>query len=189
MSDLRREVGFLRSLSSQRLGSLLWPEGLIAIVVGVGGGACLIQWDSVAERSQIVGEVLTVVALLLGITFTAFSLLISLMSKEYLILLNEADEGFVAFTRPFIIALGLQVSSVVIAIAYMAAASHLPRGVEKSVFVVWTLLSAYVIVDILALGRNIAMHGMMRTRQVVSQTTDGGGPKKVQQIDRKTNLQ
>lgn len=188
MSELRREVGFLRSLSSQSLGSLLWPEGLIAIVVGVGGGVCLIQWDSVAERSQLVGEVLTVVALLLGITFTAFSLLISLMSKDYMILLNEADEGFVAFTRPFVVALGLQVSAVVIAIAYMAAAPHLPRGVEKSVFVVWALLSAYVTVDILALGRNIAMHGLMRTRQVVSQAIDESGRQKVQHIDRKTNL-
>jgi hypothetical protein len=185
MSNIRREVGFLRAVARLRVGALLWPEGVIALAVGVGGGVALCVWGTRIGRTGVVGEGLAITGLLLGVTFTAFAFLISFMSEDYIELLNEAEDGVLSFTRPFILAIGLQIFTLIVGIFYKAAQTHLPSGVEKVTFVVWCVVAAYVLVDVLALGRNMAMHGLARARQVLGKTQDAAGIARIERFDRK----
>lgn len=175
MSELRRQVGFLGSLGSNELKDLLWPEGAVAVVFGVGGASCLVVWDTVAQRSQVVGEGLAIVGVLIGITFTAFSLLIALLSDDYIRLLEKAEDGILGFLRPFVTAIGLQITVVLLAIAYRAIAMHVTPAAEKTIFIVWSFLFVYVLADILALARNVSMHGLFRARDLLRRDEEESG--------------
>jgi len=189
MSSLRRQVGFFGSIGSTELGRLLWPEGVVALVVGGGGAACLVAFDTLHSRIGVVGDGLALVGLLLGIVFAAFSLLIAFFSDDYIRALNLAQGGIVVFMQPYITAIGLQIFAIFVGITYRASATKLPSGVEHVLFGLWLFLFVYVLVDILALARNMAFHGLLRARQVLHEELDENGNPKIRNIESKTSDQ
>jgi hypothetical protein len=186
MSKMRRQVGFIASLGSTQLNQLLWPEGAVALVIGAGGGFCLVRCGTLPHRTEVVGEGLALVGLLLGIVFTTYSLLIAFFSDDYIKLLDNADDGIVSFLRPYISAIGLQIVAILLSIGYRASASQMPTSVEHSIFIVWSFLFVYTLVDTLALARNVAMHAITRAKMArVSEDTSAS----IHHIDGKTKEQ
>lgn len=166
MGELRRSAGFLAAVADSSVKGLLWPEGCLALIVGVGGGAGLLATTAVTDRVVVAGDLLPLVAALLGVVFAAFALLITLLSDDYLRLLDKATDGVLAFMRPFVMAIGFQIVAIVSAVAYRAAAEHLPSKVEVGLFL-WTLtVGSYALLDVLALARTVTMHGITRARQL-----------------------
>jgi hypothetical protein len=167
MTELRREVGFLRALGQTKLSQLVWPEGVAAALVGLGGGVLLLNSTTSVERVAIVGDCLAILGVLLGVVFAAFALMIAFFSDEYLRTLDRGVQGgAIAFIRPFLIAVGLQVTAVFLTIGYRAAATDLDSRVEVGWFLVWAFLFAFVLVDVVALARAIAMHALTRARML-----------------------
>ena len=129
-------------------------------VIGVGGGSLLVAWSTKRELSAVVGDGLALTGLLLGLVFAAFSLLIALFSDDYIRLLSKAEDGVEAFLRPLLIAIGLQVTAIVVAIGYRAANPHMTYVVAAALFLVWAFLFSFVLVDIVALARNVTLDGL-----------------------------
>ena len=166
MNEQRSQVGFLRSVGRTPIGQLLWPEGTIALVVGLGGGIALLNTMTAAERVQTVGDGLQLLGVLLGVVFAAFALLIALFSDEYVKLLTKAEGGVLVFLRPFIIAIGCQVTTLFLTVGYRASATDLDSRIEVGVFLAWAFLFAFSLADVVALGRSIMLHGIYRARLV-----------------------
>ena len=169
MTSPRHEAAFLTALGHLKIRDILWPEGTLALVVGVGGTLALHHFVSLSVRISTVGDSLAMIGTLLGVVFAAFALLIALFSDAYVNLLQKAEGGIKSFLRPFIVAVGLQVTTLIVAIAYRAVAQRVPRTTEFILFVVWGFLFIYVLTDIVALTRNVMMHGLTRAAQI-SQT-------------------
>lgn len=186
MSSPRKEVGFIGSLGKMTLVQFVWPEGVLALVIGGGGGTCLVLWGSVEERGAVISEGLTIAGVLLGIVFAAFSLLFALFSDDYLRLLAKIEGGIATFTRPFILALGFQVMSIFLAIGYNGAVSHVSSLISKIVFIFWSFVFAYSLVDVVALGRNVALHGIRRANLAVSSSIIDNTTPNVTPIDSRT---
>lgn len=124
------------------------------------------------KLAGVVGDGLALTGLLLGLVFAAFSLLIALLSDRYIRLLSKAEGGVAAFLRPYMIAIGLQVTSIFVAIGYRAAYPHMTYAVAATVFLVWAFLFAYVLVDIVALARNVTLHGLYRAQLATASDPD-----------------
>lgn len=174
MSEQRRRAGFLTSLAKTPLGDLLWPEGLGAALIGIGGGTALLSITGVAERLALVGDGLQLLGVLLGVVFAAFALMIAFFSDDYVRALDGVDGGIGSFMRPFTIAVGVQLTTIFVTLGYRAAGSWLPETIEKVVFVAWAFLLAYALLDVMALARNISMHGLARAHQLKLRSGSGG---------------
>ena len=172
MGAKRREVGFLGSLAKTPAGSLVWPEGTLAVVIGIGGGTAILRSATVTQRAALVGSTLTSMGVLLGVVFSAFALLITLLSDDYLRLLDKAEGGLLVFIRPFMIAVGIQVTTLFVALGYIAAAGDLASQVEVAAFLVWSFLFSFALLDVVALARTVAMHGLTRAEQVRRSSSD-----------------
>lgn len=186
MSSPRKEVGFIGSLGKMTLVQFIWPEGVLALFIGGGGGTCLVLWGTLAERGNAINEGLTIAGVLLGIVFAAFSLLFALFSDDYLRILAKVEGGIATFTRPFILALGFQVMSIFFAIGYNGAVSHVSSAVSNGVFIFWSFLFSYSLVDVVALGRNVALHGIRRAQLAVSSPKLESANPNVTAIDSRT---
>ncbi len=173
MANLRREVGFLGALSSSSFGSLLWPEGTIALVVGIGGGCRLLSLATVEQRVELVRDSLQLLGVLLGVVFAAFALLIALFNEDYVKLLQNAQRGVLAFFRPFTIAIGVQVVTVFLALAYTVAAPLVDSRLEVGAFLAWAFLFSFSMADVVALTRSVALHGYTRARQIAGPESGG----------------
>lgn len=165
MAEQRRSVGFLHA-ANQNVGALLWPEGAIAIVLGLGGGTFLLANTSIANRSLLVADGLTSLGVLLGVVFAAFALVFSQLTDDYLSLLDKTPGGISAFLRPFVFAVGCQVITLFLAMAYRGAAAVIPSQLEVALFLAWAFLFVYSVVDVVALARNVSMHTLWRTELV-----------------------
>jgi hypothetical protein len=154
------------------LGSLAWPEGLLAIAIGIGGGIALLDTVTLAQRREVVGDSLQLLGVLLGVVIAAFALLIALFSDRYVRLLEKAKDGIIAFLRPFMIAAGCQVTAVFVAISYRASAAYLGTDVEKAFFLTWAFLFSFAMLDVVALTRNVMLHGLLRAGSVGSDEDD-----------------
>jgi hypothetical protein len=164
MPSPRQSVGFFAALGQSTLRQLFWPEGVIAIVLGLGGGSLLVAFGTRVERVGAVGDGLLLVGVLLGVVFAAFSLLIALFSDAYIRLLAKVEGGVAAFLRPYILAIGFQVTTIFLAIGYRASVAHLPKGVDTAWFLTWAVLFSYAVADVVALTRNVTLHGLYRAR-------------------------
>lgn len=164
MTTPRREVSLARSLAKTDFGALAWPEGTVAAIVGIGGAIGILSSTDRAARIAVVGDSLSILGVLLGVVFAAFALLIALMSDEYVRLLDKASDGVVAFMRPFMVAIGVQVTTIFLAIGYRATALDLDSKVEVLAFVVWAFLFTFAVSDVIALTRTIMLHGLTRAR-------------------------
>lgn len=162
MVSLRRRVGFLRSVGQTSVASLLWPEGTLALGLGLGGGGAIVYATSVTSRITIVGDGIAVVGLLVGVVFVALSVSVALFrDAEYAKLLQHAEGGLGAFLRPFMIAIGCEVLTLFVGIGYRGLATVLPESVEPGAFLLSATLFSYSLLDIVALTRNLIMHALV----------------------------
>ena len=136
-------------------------EVLVALGIGL-PGACYVLANTVArDRQEIAYDYLFVAAPLLGLVFAAFVLVVSLFSDSYVRAL-AGESGIVSFLRPFVVAIGLQLATVLLCVAYRSVATVAPSKVEVGMYVACTLLFLFAIFDVLAVTRTVAKHGLTR---------------------------
>jgi hypothetical protein len=163
LSSLRREVGFLHAIGQLRLKDILWPEGMMALVVGgVGGGVVSSLVDATA-RQDIAGDFLVLLGALLGIIFAGMAIVATMMSEDTVRWLSS-DSGIMPFFAPWVVAVGLQILTILLAVAYRATALLLPPPAEAVWFVVLCILFVYAMADVLALTRTVVAHSIVRER-------------------------
>ncbi len=163
---MKGEFGFWRSLRRLRGEDILSIELLVALVLGVGGGLAVLAETSLQHRLSVAGDFLIVIGPLLGVVVAAFALVVSLLSDTYIRALNENPDGVSAFLRPFLVAIGIQVAALLLAVGYRASASQLSASLESTVFVVLSFLFTYAVADVVALARGILAHGVTRAKEV-----------------------
>lgn len=166
MMEAAKAVGFWRSLRKLSGEDIFGPEVLTALLLGVGGGTALLGQTTSAGRAGIAVDFLYVVAPLLGVVFAAFALVISLFSDDYIRVLNEHPDGVAAFLRPFLVTIGLQVGTVLLAIAYRAGATLVPSQVEVGTWLALCFLFVFALLDVVALGRGVLLHGVTRAEEI-----------------------
>lgn len=166
MPERRREVGFVTALGKSSVSSLIWPEGVGAAVVGLGGASLLITYADLDTRLRVAGDALVVLAPLLGVVLAALTLVIAVSTDQYVRLLSKTASGLIGFYRPFIIAIGVQVWTILIVIAYRAIAGEASEEAEGWVFRLVGFLVVFSLLDILAVGRNVLMHATTRARMI-----------------------
>lgn len=167
MTSLRWRFGFWNALGNMSLRKLfLSPEFVGAILLGTGGGLVLLQITDINDRISVAGDALVLSGALLGIVFAGFALVVGLLSDSYLRWLEETPSGVEGFFASFIVAVGIQVGTLLMALSYRAAAPHLDESVERWVFGVLCFLVVFAALDVVALARDVYAHGVARARGV-----------------------
>ena len=166
MAEYRRQVGFLPSLSKLTIGSLLWPEGVGGLVFGGGGAIALIQVSSLKARLEVAADALVVLAPLLGVVLAGLTLVIAVSSDDYLRLLARTKKDPLAFYRPFIIAIGVEIWTMLLIIGYRAVAEDMPNTWENWGFGIVCFFIVFALLDILAIARNVLMHTLIRSKAI-----------------------
>lgn len=164
MNRLRLEVGFWGSVGRLKLKDLFSFEYLSSLVLGVGIAVLLSLFSTPAEREAVAGDYLVIAAALVGVVFAGMALVVALMSDAYMRLLAESDSGVTGFLSPFMLALGLQVSSVLLSVGYRAFAGLLPVLAEQIFFGVISVLFIASALEIVVLARNVFMHARLRVQ-------------------------
>jgi hypothetical protein len=103
---------------------------------------------------------------LLGIVFAGFTLVVSLLSDDYLRWLSTSPDGPRGFLAPFVIAVGVQVFTLLLAIVYRAIATDLSSSYEKTLFVLIGFFTTFAALEVVALARNVFAHGLTRARGI-----------------------
>lgn len=158
-------VGFWHALGKLSFAELK-VEGSAALILGIGAALALLSTTDAPDRVEVAGDHLVIAAPLLGIVFAAAALVIALFNDEYWRVLNANPDGVAGFLRPFMLAIGAQVGTVLLAVAYRAGAEHLDSRVEVGAFVVLSVLFVFATLDVVALGRTILRHGHTRAKAV-----------------------
>jgi len=166
MPERRREVGFLTALGKSSVVSLLWPEGFGAVVLGLGGASLLVEYSDLETRLSVAADALVVLAPLLGVVLAALTLVITVSTDDYVRLLSKTSSGVVGFYRPFIIAIGCEVWTILLLLTYRVAAAAMGEGAEAWMFRLVGFLVVFSVLDILAVGRTVLMHATTRARIV-----------------------
>lgn len=171
MGESRREVGFWKAVGQMHLRDLLTIESVSSLLLGGGLAYWMFTVGSATSRASLASNYLVVVAALLGIVFAGLALVVSLLSADYLRLLRSGDNGVLGFFRPFTIAIGLQVFSVLTTIFYLALTAVLPaqpvgflHQIEPWAFGVVSVLFIGSCLELVVLTRSILLHAQLRSR-------------------------
>jgi hypothetical protein len=175
MDSAAPKVGVWRSLA--RLGNypsknLLWPEGLPALAVGVGGAILVISNSELSDRTDLMGTIVGLAAALLAVVFTALAIMVALPAGSYLRALQRDDpgsDGMAGFLSPFLIAVGTQIAILFLALGYGLVSSHLSDTAEHLAFCLLGFLVAYGLLDVVALARSLVRHGILRARDAIQE--------------------
>lgn len=178
MGNIRRQVGFWTAVGRLRVSDVLSIEAVASLMLGVGLAWLLWRFEDVAKRSEIAGLYVAVVAALVAIVFAGLALVASLLSDSYLRLLETSDSGILGFFRPFLIAVGVQIATVVGALLYSALADALPAGVEPWLFGAVSVFFFASCLEIVVLTRSVLMHALLRTKfaSAIESTKQRGRP-------------
>lgn len=174
------KIGIWRAawrLSDLSLKRLLWPEGLPALVLGGGGAVLLVGASSVADRTGQMNSVVQLSAALLAVVFTALAIMVALPSGRYLQALQRDDpesDGMRRFLEPFLLTLGVEMTVLLLALAYPLAAESVTAPVEHAVFYVLGFLVVYGVLDVAALARSVVRHGIGRAKESVREAERDG---------------
>ena len=170
------KVGVWRALG--RLGSytvreFLWPEGVLGVVIGVGGSWLIVKGTSAADRVDAMGDVLALSGALLAVAFTALALVVSIPSARYIRKMAETPGGgMIRFLDPFLVAVGTQASILLGGFAYTLGAAHVPWQLEHAAFYTLSFLVVFGLLDVVALARSLVRHGLNRGIEALR---EGGG--------------
>jgi hypothetical protein len=181
--DPELNVGFWRALAgfgTARLVDILWPEGLPAILLGGGGAFLAVRATAVSTRASLAFTGALLAGALIAVSFASLAILVALPSSRYMRALAETTAGGMrVFLDPFLLAIGLQTGTVLLAFGYSLFAGHVARPIEHARFYVLGFLFVYILLDIGALARALVRHGVLRARDAVyeheeQQLSDGG---------------
>lgn len=174
--DLDRPVGVWRAVGDFRLKDMLWPEGVLALLIGGGGAALILGAASLSSRTDIMGDVLALAGAFLAVVFTALAIVVSLPSNSYLRMLGETPNGGMRrFLDPFLVAVGTQVALILLCIAYRLVATDVPSAVEHGAFGFIAFLFVFGLLDIAALARQLVRHGILRATDAMLDANGHGG--------------
>lgn len=138
IEGLRRPVGVWRAvaaLGDYRLKEALWPEIMLALVIGGGGSVLVVRSTGLAERTSTMNDLLFIAVALLAVVFAALAVVVSLPSTSYLRMLGETPGGGMRkFLDPFLVAVGTQIALVLLALAYRFVADDLAAWLEHATF-------------------------------------------------------
>jgi small-conductance mechanosensitive channel len=166
VEGLRRPVGVWRAviaLGDYPLKQALWPEAILALVIGGGGSVFIVRATTASERVGAASDVLVLAAALLGVVFAALAIVVSLPSTSYLRMLGETEDGGMRkFLDPFLVAVGTQIVLLLLAFAYSLAAEAVPWWVEHAAFYVMATVLVLGLLDIAGLARQLVRHGVLR---------------------------
>lgn len=166
MPPEREKVGFWSSLRKLTGADIFGPELLGALIIGIGGGTVLLAQTQAPRRVEIAADFLYIIAPLLGVVFAAFALVIALFSDDYIRALNANRNGVAAFLRPFLVTIGLQVGAALLAVAYRSGADVAPSEVEVGAWLALCFLFVFALLDVVALGRAVMLHGITRAEEI-----------------------
>lgn len=164
MGEVRNEVGFWRAVGRLRLSDVFSVETIASIVLGAGLGFGLFALGTIRDRVEIAGLYVGVAAALVAIVFAGVALVTSLLSDSYLRLLQASDSGVLGFLRPFMIAVGVQITTVIGAVGYSAMAEFIPEASEPWVFGVLSIFFVASCLEVVVLMRSVFMHALLRTK-------------------------
>lgn len=150
-------------MGNVKVRELFWPEGVSAVLLGVGGAIVILKGTSVTARLAVASDFLTLSGALLAVVFTGLALVVSIPSPDYMRKLAETPGGgMIRFLDPFLIAVGTQAALILVAFAYKLAAEHVPRVIEHAAFCVLGFLLVFGLLDVVALARSLVRHGLNR---------------------------
>lgn len=159
-------MGFWGAVGRLRLSDVVSVENVSSLVLGGAGALVLVLNTSSATRHGVAGDYLAIAAALVGVVFAGLALVVALLSESYMKLLAESTSGVTGFLSPFMIAIGLQVGSLLISVAYRAL-GELPAfvPVEPWFFGAATVLFVTSCLEVIVLARNVFMHARLRVKQ------------------------
>jgi len=164
VSKIRSEVGFWATVGRLKLSELFSVENISSVLLGAGLAWFLVVNASLEDRVRVAGLYLSVVAALVGIVFAGLALVASLLSEAYMALLRSGDTGVLGFFRPFMLAIGVQVATVLLSLTYCAVAKLISQSLEPWVFGVSSALFFSSCLEIVVLTRSVLMHTLLRSR-------------------------
>ena len=144
---------------------MFYPEGFIACVVGGAGGFYVHHVTTRSERVLIVSDTISVLSMFLCAILVVFALF-TMFSDKYLHVIIDANVGLSVFMRPFIVAIGMQVWTLLLAVIYCFIGTHVFGAIEHMLFMIWSFLFVYVLADFVALGRGLFAHGLTREKML-----------------------
>ena len=165
MGSLRRSVGFMAALGNTKIKSILWSEGALALLIGLSSSSAAIVYLALPLRLEAASDALRVLSSLLGMVLAGLMLVITISNDDYLRLLNRSSVGVVGFYRPFVLAIGIQILTILSLIAYRATAEDVSSSIEGWSFRLVTVLFIFSLLDIVALARSLLMHAVTRAKQ------------------------
>lgn len=164
MGEVRNEVGFWRAVGRLRLSDVFSMETIASVVLGASLAFGLFAMGTLRDRVEIAGLYVGVAGALVAIVFAGVALVTSLLSDSYLRLLQASDSGVLGFLRPFMLAVGVQIATVLGAVGYAAMARFIPEAWEPWVFGVLSILFVASCLEVVVLMRSVFMHALLRTR-------------------------
>ncbi|MDZ8202080.1 hypothetical protein RZO50_11185 [Microbacterium sp. SSW1-59] len=164
MGEVRSEVGFWRAVGRLRLSDVFSVETAASFVLGIGLAVGLFALGTPRDRIEVASLYVGVAAALVAIVFAGVALVTSLLSDSYLRLLQASDSGVLGFLRPFMIAVGVQVATLLGAVGFAATAEFLPPGLEPWFFGVLSVLFVASCLEVVVLMRSVFMHALLRTK-------------------------
>ncbi len=170
MGELRRKVGFLPNLGRQRVVSLLWPEGLFALTIGGLGFYVLYGSSTASVQNQLAGDLLTVLAPLLGVVLAALAVVVAVTSLETRLAMDQVPNGVMAFFSPFILAIGFEIVAILVVLGYRATAELVDPSTQRWLFATVGAVAVFALVDVLAVARTVLMHALLATTSQKSAT-------------------
>jgi hypothetical protein len=178
------KVGVWRAFGEFKLREAIWPEGLLAIVIGVGGASAALHYTPLHDRVSTIGDLLFLSGALLAVVFTALAIMVSLPSTSYFRMLQETPEGGMRrFLEPFLVAVGTQIGVVLLGLGYRLLAAHVGTWAERVAFDTLGFLFVFGLLDIAALARQLVRHGIYRAADAaMSYEEESGRPSAVRKL-------
>jgi hypothetical protein len=164
MGSIRREAGFWTAVGRLRLSDVVSVETISSALLGSGLAWTLWQYEDLGQRVDVATSYVAVSAALVAIVFAGLALVASLLSETYLRLLDSGETGVLGFFRPFMIAVGVQITTVIGALLYSALAELIPATVEPWAFGVLSVLFFASCLEVVVLTRSVLMHAMLRSK-------------------------
>lgn len=163
MPRSRREFGFWRAVGRLRIAQVIGRlEALAALVLGIGGGVLAARFTVTDQRMAAAGDFQALSGALAGIVFAGFALVVGLMSDQYVLWLKKTADGIPGFLGPFLVGVGLQITSLLVAVTYRVAAKALPAPWESVAFALAATIFVYAALDVVALARSVFAHAVTR---------------------------
>jgi hypothetical protein len=158
----RREFSFWRAVGRLRVSQLVRVETAAALALGGGGGVAAALLMTRTDRLATAGDFQALSGALVGVVFAGFTLVVGLMSDRYALWLVNGRDGVIDFLSPFLVSVGIQVTSLIADVVYRAAGSVIPSPCEKSLFGSVAIIFLYAALDVVALARSVLAHGVTR---------------------------